>query len=201
MRRAQGDTVDVLVLLLALPAVHLGPPDAALLARGDVVLQFAEAPGSAFPVATAHVIVDAPPARVWSIVSDCERTGEFMPDVHSTGVVPEGTGTSRCAVVVDMPFPLRDLASVTRAVLEVTPGVRWQRSWRLIEGDFTVNEGFWRVEPTADGRTLATYHIDVRPKVPLPAWLVGLIQRAKLPEMMHRLRQVARASELMVEQR
>ena len=61
-------------------------------------------------------------------------------------------------------------------------------------GDFTVNEGYWRVEPTADGRTLATYHIDVRPTVPLPSWLVSFIQRAKLPEMMERLRAVARSA-------
>lgn len=180
-------------LFAVLALVAAGPPEAERLARGEVVLHFADAPGSAFPVATARVIVDAPPARVWSIVSDCRRSSEVMPDVQTAGVVAEGAGSSRCSVVVDMPFPLSDLSSVTRAVLEVTPGVRWQRSWRLVAGDFTVNEGFWRLEPTADGRTLATYHIDVRPTVPLPAWLVGLIQRAKLPEMMMRLRRAASA--------
>ncbi|OGQ11487.1 MAG: hypothetical protein A2138_05715 [Deltaproteobacteria bacterium RBG_16_71_12] len=137
-----------LALLITAPQVAAELPDAARLARGEVVLSFEQAPGSAFPVATAHVLVDAPPARVWSIVADCDRTGEVMPDVRTAGVVAEEDGTSRCSVVVGMPFPLRDLTSVTRAVLEVTPGVRWQRSWRLVEGDFTVNEGYWRLEPS-----------------------------------------------------
>ena len=58
-------------------------------------------------------------------------------------------------------------------------------------GDFTVNDGYWRLEPTGDDRTIATYHIDVRPTTPLPGWLVSFIQRAKLPEMMQRLRRAA----------
>ncbi|MCC7111810.1 MAG: SRPBCC family protein [Deltaproteobacteria bacterium] len=182
----------VIAALVTLVAAEL--PDAERLARGEVVLHFSRAPGSDFPVATAHVLVDASPERVWRIVSDCERTGEVMPDVLTSAVVPEGGQSSRCTVVVDLPFPLSDLRSVTRAVLEVQPGRRWQRSWQLLAGDFTVNEGYWRVEPTADGRTLATYHIDVRPTVPLPSWLVSFIQRAKLPEMMERLRAVARSA-------
>ncbi len=89
----------MLALLLALAAAPLCGPDAERLARGEVVLQFAEAPGSAFPVATARVIVDAPPARVWSIVSDCHRTGEVMPDVLTSGVIAEAAGTTRCGNV------------------------------------------------------------------------------------------------------
>lgn len=184
----------MLALLVATLLVPTAMSEAELLARGEVVLHFTQAPGSDFPVATARVLVDAPPEEVWRIVSDCERTGEVMPDVLTSGVIPEGTRASRCSVVVDMPFPLQDLLSVTRAVLDVEPGVRWQRSWRLVEGDFTVNEGYWRVEPATGGRTLATYHIDVRPKVPLPSWLVAFIQRAKLPEMMERLRRVVRSA-------
>lgn len=188
------DTDPMLVIAALVTLVAAELPDAERLARGEVVLHFSRAPGSDFPVATAHVLVDASPERVWRIVSDCERTGEVMPDVLTSAVVPEGGQSSRCTVVVDLPFPLSDLRSVTRAVLEVQPGRRWQRSWQLLAGDFTVNEGYWRVEPTADGRTLATYHIDVRPTVPLPSWLVSFIQRAKLPEMMERLRAVARSA-------
>lgn len=188
------DTDPMLVLAALVPLLASELSDTERLARGEVVLHFSQTPGSDFPVATARVLVDAAPDRVWRIVSDCERTGEVMPDVLTSAVVPEGEQASRCTVVVDMPFPLSDLRSVTRAVLEVQPGRRWQRSWQLLAGDFTVNEGYWRVEPTADGRTLATYHIDVRPTVPLPGWLVSFIQRAKLPEMMERLRRAARSA-------
>lgn len=181
----------MLALALTLAAAPLVDADAERLARGEVVLHFSEVQGSAYPVATARVVVDAPPSRVWPIVADCERTGEVMPDVATAAVVAESEGASRCTVVVDLPFPLGDLTSVTRAVLDVRPGHHWQRSWRLVAGDFTVNDGYWRLEPTGDGRTIATYHIDVRPTTPLPGWLVSFIQRAKLPEMMQRLRRAA----------
>ncbi len=188
----------MLALALALAAAPVVDAEAEQLRRGEVVLRFADVPGSDYPVATARVLVDAPPSRVWPIVADCERTGEVMPDVATAAVVADRDGTSRCTVVVDLPFPLGDLTSVTRAALDVRPGVRWQRSWRLVAGDFTVNEGFWRIEPSGDGRTIATYHIDVRPTTPLPGWLVSFIQRAKLPEMMQRLRRAAAAREAVI---
>ncbi len=112
----------MLALALVLAAAPLVDVEAERLARGEVVLHFAEVPGSDYPVATARVLVDAPPSRVWPIVADCERTGEVMPDVATAAVVAERGGTSRCTVVVDLPFPLGDLTSVTRAALDVRPG-------------------------------------------------------------------------------
>jgi ribosome-associated toxin RatA of RatAB toxin-antitoxin module len=169
------------------------PGDDARLARGDVVVTTEKVPGSEVPVAIARAVVDAPPDRVWAVVSDCARYKESMPNILSSTKVKQEGNVVFCRVVADLPFPFDDLTSLTRAVHTEEPGVRYERAWTLVEGDYRVQEGTWLVQPYADGKSLVTYRIHAEPRVALPQWILDAITKGKLPEVMQRVRKLSAA--------
>lgn len=153
--------------------------------------------GSDIPELTARAVVDAPPEKVWALVSDCGNYKETMPNIMDSKLVSSTPGSSEgdgeirvCQIVTDLPFPLPDLMSKTRVVHTIEPGKRWQRAWTLLEGDYEKNEGMWRVEPFGgDGsRSLVTYVLSARPKIFLPAGMIASVSEGKIPEMMKNVR-------------
>lgn len=183
------------LLLLAAAGDPLAVTDAerARLDRGDVLVTSRQAADKVGTVATARAVIDAPPDKVWPLVWDCSRFVRTMPSIAKSELVEHKENTTLCHVVADLPFPFSDLTSLSRAVLEVEEGVQWRRTWKMVEGDYTVNTGSFTLVPWGQGKTLATYQIDARPKVPLPDWMLAKIQTDRLPEMMARLRKHAAA--------
>lgn len=183
------------LVLLAAAGGPLAITDAerARLDRGEVLVTTCAAADQVGQVATARAVIDAPPDQVWPLVWDCSRFVHTMPSIAKSELVEHQGNTTLCHVVADLPFPFPDLTSLSRAVLEVEPGVRWRRTWKLVDGDYTVNQGSFTLVPWGQGKTLAIYQIDARPKVPLPDWMLAKIQTDRLPEMMARLRKHAAA--------
>lgn len=190
------------LLIVAALALAQAAPDAAL-AKGEIVITLRKVPGSDVEEATAKAVIDAPPELVWAIVGDCKNYKNTMPSVIESSVLkteapapsdgPLATEVRRCRVVADLPFPFSDLVSVTRSVYTTDPGKQWRRQWKLIEGDYTRNDGDWTVVPWGDDgkKSLATYRIHAEPKVPLPGPMLTSIQERKLPEVMQMLRATA----------
>lgn len=183
------------LMLLVATADPLLPTDAerARLDRGEVLVTSRAAADRVGTIAIARAVIDASPEKVWPLVWDCSRFVHTMPLIAKSELVEHKDNTTRCRVVADVPFPFSDLTSLTHAVLEVEAGVSWRRSWQLVEGDYTVNQGSFTLVPWGRGKTLATYQIDARPKVPLPDWMLAKVQTDRLPEMMARLRRHAAA--------
>ena len=185
------------VLIVALAVVAKEPAN---LGKGDVVVTTRLIAGSPIPEATTKAVVDAAPEAIWTIISDCANYKTTMPSIEDSKQVFSGPPTAadgenavevrNCRVVADLPFPFPDLVSVTRGVHRVVPGKSWQRQWKLVEGDYVVNEGMWLLEPFGDtgDRTLVTYVIHAQPKIFLPDSLVTSIEESRLPEMMKNLR-------------
>ena len=182
-----------LLLLSGVDTLALTDAERARLDQGEIIITNSAAPDHIGRVATARAVIDAVPEKVWPLVWDCSRFSQTMPSIAKSEMVEHSERSTLCRVVADLPFPFSDLTSLSRAVLEVEPGVRWQRAWTLVEGDYTVNQGSFTLVPWGQGKTLATYRIDARPKVPLPDWLLAKIQADRLPEMMVRIRKHATA--------
>ncbi|MBI1949636.1 MAG: SRPBCC family protein [Deltaproteobacteria bacterium] len=179
---------SVLLLVAAAEPLALTDGERARLERGEVLVTSSPAADKLGTVATARAVIDAPPDKVWPLVWDCSRFVRTMPSIAKSELVEHKDNTTLCHVVADLPFPFSDLTSLSRAVLEVVPGVCWRRTWKMVEGDYTVNQGSFTLVPWGQGKTLATYQIDARPKVPLPDWMLAKIQTDRLPEMMVRIR-------------
>jgi ribosome-associated toxin RatA of RatAB toxin-antitoxin module len=189
--------LGIVVVLSTLSAA--AADDAARLGAGEILVTQRDVPGSDVPEATVRAVVDAPPEKVWAIVSDCGNYKTNMPNILeskqvSSTMTPEGE-IRECRVVADLPFPFPDLVSHTRGVHTIEPGKRWQRTWKLLDGDYERNSGIWRVEPFGDDgkRSLVTYVLDAKPKVPLPSSIIKAISFGKLPEMIENVRKKVKA--------
>lgn len=187
-----GSLIALVVALAAADPSLVTDADRLRLDRGEVLVAGA-ADMNGVPTSVARAVIDAPPEKVWPLVWDCSRFARTMPLIAESELVEHTGNTTVCRVVTDLPFPLPDLTSVSRAVLEVEPGVRWRRSWKLIDGDYSVNQGSFTLVPWGAGKTLAVYQIAARPKVPVPDALLAKAQTDRLPELMARLRKHAAA--------
>ena len=186
-------------LLVLGPALLLiAPPSAqaeddsvkARLSRGEIITAQEQVEGSEVPAATVKAVVEAPPQTVWRIVSDCGRYRETMPRIAASKELSRDGQTVTCEVTADLPFPLKDLTSTTRAVHEVVPNERYSRTWSLVEGDYDENRGSWVLTPF-DGdvtRTLVSYRVQAKPKIAIPQSVARSFQTRALPDVVKRLR-------------
>jgi ribosome-associated toxin RatA of RatAB toxin-antitoxin module len=149
--------------------------------------------GSDIPWSIVEADIAAPASLVWGLVSACNDYKKNMPSIASARELSR-TGdssssfTTVCEVTADLPFPLSDLTSVSKAVHTVEPGKRYVRAWTMISGDYDYNEGSWTVVAVDDKTSRATYRLRVRPKMPVPDSMLGTFQAGTMPKIIDRLR-------------
>ncbi|MFW6369401.1 MAG: SRPBCC family protein [Myxococcota bacterium] len=189
--RARAAAGVFITALLAFSAASADDEDA--LASGEILVHSESVPGSDLPKVVVRGVIDAPPAKVWTIVSDCDVFEERLPRIRSARVLEQTDRGPICEVIVALPFPLSDLRAKTRAVhIEGPP--RWSRTWTLIEGDYEVNDGSWVLESFRGdpNRTLATYSVHAVPHSAVPAWARRRAQESSMPDIIERLRRETR---------
>jgi ribosome-associated toxin RatA of RatAB toxin-antitoxin module len=159
------------------------------LEAGEVIVTSEAVEGSGLPRVKADAIIEAPPEKVWGLIEDCGTYEKTMPHIKASKVLERDAGTMVCRVTANAAF-VGDLTGETRAVLTVEPGVRYERRWSLIRGDFTANSGSWLLTPyQGDGkRTLVHYEIHVDPKVHVPNAIIAGFQKRSLGDLIERLR-------------
>jgi ribosome-associated toxin RatA of RatAB toxin-antitoxin module len=157
-------------------------------ASHDVVVKTVEVDGSDVPKLVVTATMDAPPEKVWAIVSDCAHYKEHMPRIAASKLLSKSGNTRTCEVTVEMPFPLSNLTSVTQAVHEESPA-KYSRKWKLVRGDFKINEGSWEVSPANAARTKSSvrYTLHAEPNTAVPQWIREKAQKKTLPEMIDRV--------------
>ena len=194
-RRVLIAALAAVVVQLAVVA-HAEEGDAARLAEGDILVTTDPVKDSDVPLVTVRAVVDAPPENLWAIIQDCGNYAKAMPRIQaSKELLREGNREhffAECLVTATMPFPLPNLTSHTRVEHTIEPGKKWLRTFKLVEGDYLVNEGSWTLVPYgADGkRTFVTYRLHAQPKLPLPQGLVSRGQQRALSDIMKKLREL-----------
>jgi len=179
--------------LLALPPVAWAQT---ALDRGEVLVSERPVKGSDTPRVVVTAVINAPPARVWKIISHCGDYARTMPNIKRSREVYRKGNTVRCEVTVDLPFPYSDPTSLTECkhTFNKDKGV-YRRSWRLLSGAYEINEGAWTLRPYKGdkNRTLARYWARAKTKAWVPGWVRTLAQKKSLPKMMERIREQAGA--------
>ena len=152
-------------------------------------------PESDIPFNVVEGVVDAPPAEVWAVVSDCGKYAKTMPRiVKSTELSRAGDEKSlwtvKCQVTAHLPFPFSDLTGITLATHKVEAGVKYSREWTLVSGDYDVNHGSWTLVGIEEGKkTLVTYKIRVKPKINLPSSWITSAGKSTIKDVILRMRE------------
>ncbi len=162
------------------------------LERGEVHVDLEDVPGSKAPRATVLAMIDAPPLRVWKLIDQARDYGRTMKGVKKAEELSRQDDQVRAKVTISMPFPLKDLTSVTKAVHTVRDGERYCRVWTLESGDYHKNEGSWTLEPDPQRgeRTLVRYIVHAEPKIRVPGKLQQLAQKRAIPALIEQLRKL-----------
>ena len=130
------------------------------------------------PGATRSVIIDAPADRVFDIIVDYDRYAEFLPEVKEA----KSSGRRNNEVDVHYGIDLVKRIHYTLHMVEERPrSVRWS----FVRGELMRdNKGSWTLEPTPDGKTRATYTIEVGVGPLVPRSIVNALVDQSLPKML-----------------
>jgi ribosome-associated toxin RatA of RatAB toxin-antitoxin module len=177
------------VLVLLVPGVGLADSWKQKLDQGEIMVFGRPVKGSDLPEVVVKAVINAPPARVWALVSRCANYDKFMPRIKASRELSRKGGRILCRVTVDMPFPYSDLTATTE-VRHTVGKQRWYRRWKLIKGDYKVNRGSWVLTPfNGDNkRTYAVYRAQAVPNAYVPGAIRRMAQKSSLPKMIKALR-------------
>jgi uncharacterized membrane protein len=114
------------------------------------------------------VEIDAPAERCFAIAADIERAPAWQAALEDVDVLArDGDGRAES---VDAAFDARVRTIRTRLRFEYQPPTRIE--WRQERGDVKALHGWWHFEDLGDGRTAATYGLEVD-----PGRMLGLLLR------------------------
>ena len=180
--------------LFASSSAAIAADKKARLAAGEIIVSSKKVPGSEQPRATMMAVIDAPPTKLWTIISECQNYKKTMVRVKESVLVHKKGKVHRCRVTVDLPFPLSTLTATTDAIHTVIPGKKWERKWTLVEGDYERNSGSWTLHPfdASGSRTLVIYKVHAVPNLPIPDGIRRAAQKKTLPNLIEHLRKQVR---------
>jgi len=131
--------------------------------------------------------IDAPVDAVWAVVEDVGQWAQWQDALGQ--VTPAGTDAdgrvSEAKVAID--------AKITKInmTLECSYAPTTRMTFTRVSGDLSSLEGAWLLEDLGDGRTRATYELEVD-----PGRVIGFLLNAERTERLRALLVDARPSEL-----
>jgi ribosome-associated toxin RatA of RatAB toxin-antitoxin module len=178
-----------LVVLMLAGAARPVAADPALPAKGEVEVKAFPVAGSDAPKIVVRAVMELPAKKIWQIVSDCAHYKDRLPRVAASELLKKAGNVHTCKVTIAMPFPLSNLTATTEAVHEESE-LGMTRRWKLVSGDYKVNEGSWEVKPLNKEGTssLVTYTVHAEPNTAIPAFIRESAQKKALPDMIERVR-------------
>jgi carbon monoxide dehydrogenase subunit G len=131
--------------------------------------------------------IDAPLERVWELVEDVEKAPEWqggLKEVHALERDAEGRAVL-CESHSD--GKVRTIKSNVRFVYDGPTKLSWTQE----KGDLKSVDGSWQLDDLGDGRTRATYALDVD-----LGRMLGMVIRGPLVDILRGMLVNARAGEL-----
>lgn len=181
----------ILVLLLITSTAHAQSTDA--LDSGEIFVKLQDIEGSSVPKMIVTGVVNAPPAKVFEIMTDCDKFPARLPRVDEAKTLKKSKTSHECEVTIGLPFPLSNLTAVTVDKRKFGPDV-WSRTWTLKKGveqdSYHQNDGGVILKPfNGDAnRTLFHYYVHAVPKSAVPGFLRTPAQKKSLPGLVERVR-------------
>ena len=131
--------------------------------------------------------IDAPLAQVWELVEDVEKAPEWQGGLKQV-IALERDGEGRAVLCEShSDGKVRTIKSNVRFVYDGPTRLTWSQE----KGDLKSVDGSWQLEDLGDGRTRATYALDVD-----LGRMLGMVIRGPLVDVLRGMLVNARAGEL-----
>lgn len=128
--------------------------------------------------ATRTIIINAPVEKVFDVITQYERYPEFLPEVK------EIRTANRQGNTVDVHYKV-DVVKTIRYSIRVTEERPRRMAWSFIEGEMMKdNKGSWVLEPEGEGKTRATYNVEMALGLLVPKAVVNALVDTSLPKML-----------------
>jgi ribosome-associated toxin RatA of RatAB toxin-antitoxin module len=142
----------------------------------------------------AAVLIEAPPAVVFQLMSRCEDALLYVPHLRVCRVRDRAHDDSWQLVEheIDFGWYAPRVKYVFRADFVVDQSI----NFRQVTGDFKANQGLWEFEGLESGtRTLVRYRAYIDPPTFVPNWLARSTFKREMPQMLTELRRRCEAEQ------
>jgi coenzyme Q-binding protein COQ10 len=128
--------------------------------------------------ATRSIVIDVQPEKLFDVIVDYDRYPEFLPEVK------EARSKDRKGNAVDVDYVADVVKRIRYTLHHVEERPRAIR-WTFVKGELMRdNHGSWTLEPTPDGKTRATYTIEVGVGPLVPRSIVNMLVDQSLPKLL-----------------
>lgn len=108
---------------------------------------------------SASIEIEAPIDAVYAVASDVEGSRRWQPEIEVTECTERDSQGNQVLVHMETDTKVRRFSSEMRFSYEEPDRVSWVQE----EGDLKAVEGSWELEDLGNGRTRATYWLEVDP--------------------------------------
>lgn len=120
----------------------------------------------------ASISVPCAVDQVWQVITDYDNLSQFIPNLTVSRRVPHDGEGIRLEQVGTQCF--LNVKFCARVVLDMVERFPQEVAFSMVEGDFRLFEGVWRLQPGDDDTTTLIYDLVLLPPRAMPA---GLIER------------------------
>ena len=133
----------------------------------------------------AWVLIDAPPATIWKIMTDCPEAPTFVPGLKSCKVLESGKNWEIIRHEVKWIWFFPTISYVFRADYKINRRIDFVK----IKGDLREMRGSWQLLPlNGASQTVVSYKVYLDPSFFIPQWLVERSLMTDLPNLLAALR-------------
>ncbi|WP_164018808.1 type II toxin-antitoxin system RatA family toxin [Pyxidicoccus trucidator] len=130
------------------------------------------------PGATRTIVINAPVEKVFDVITQYDRYPEFLPEVK------EVRAANRQGNTLELHYKV-DVVKTIRYSIRVTEERPKRMAWSFIEGEMMKdNKGSWVLEPEGEGKTRATYNVEMALGLLVPKAVVNALVDTSLPKML-----------------
>ncbi len=131
--------------------------------------------------------IDAPLDEVWALVEEVERAPEWQGGLKAMHVLERDDQNRAVLCETESDAKVRSIKSIVRFDYQPPTGLRWTQ----VRGELKSVDGRWDLEELGEGRTRATYWLEVD-----MGRMLSMIIRGPLVDLLRGMLVNARAGEL-----
>lgn len=138
--------------------------------------------------ATRSIVINAPVEKVFDVITQYEKYGEFLSEVK------EVRTSGRQGNEVNVHYKV-DVVKTIKYTIRAKEERPTRMSWTFVEGEFMKdNKGHWLLEPAGEGKTKATYTVEMALGALVPKAVVNALVETSLPKMLEAFKRRAESA-------